>query len=89
MLYRLDLCLFNALLDLIFPSTRSSVRVLLRAQLAKSKGFLQSAHRDLGAGHDISLEKNSENVVSFLKQKENLFFFFLSFSLGLQFFGHV
>lgn len=58
--------------------------MLLTTQLAKSKGFLQSTHRDLGAGHDISLEKNSENAVSFLKQKENSFFFF---PLGYQFFG--
>jgi len=51
-------------------------------QPAKSKGFLQRAHKDLGAGYAIYLENNSEKVVYFLKEKENS-----TLLLGLSFFG--
>lgn len=59
----------------------SSPCVLLTTQPAKSKDFLQSVHKDLGAEYAISLENNSEKVVSLLKEKENS-----TLLLGLSFF---
>lgn len=70
------------LLDLILPGRMSSLCLLLTTQPAKSKSFLQSAHKDLGTGYAISLEKGSEKVVSFLKEKENS-----TLLLGLSIFG--
>lgn len=74
--------LLDDILDLILPGRMSALCVLLTTQPANSRGFLQSAHKDLGTGYAISLENSSEKVVSFLKKKENS-----TLLLGLPIFG--
>lgn len=57
---------------LILPGKISSLSLLLTTQPAKSKGFLQSTYKDLGAVYAISLENISEKiVVSLLEKKED------------------
>lgn len=56
--YKLDLHVLNDVSDLILLGRMSSLCVLSTTEPVRSQGFLQSVHKDLGAGYALSLGSN-------------------------------